>query len=65
LEFIMTIAFLLLLPILVSFTLNGYQPEWTLPEFNSAFASVLSAVQLLVCGVLGVLLGVVGLVARE
>jgi hypothetical protein len=60
-----TAAWLLLLPILIGFALNGYQPVWILPEFVSAFLSLLSAVVLLICGLLGALLALGGLLARS
>ncbi len=56
--------YLLLIPVLVHFSLNGITPTWTLPEFWSAFVALLSLVQILIVAVLGlVLMGVTALIA--
>ncbi|HMN62464.1 MAG TPA: alkaline phosphatase family protein [Anaerolinea sp.] len=65
LEMGMTVAFVLLLPLLLSFALNGFLPEWTLPDFDSTFVALLSAIQVLVCGALGVLVALGGLAAPQ
>ncbi len=64
LELWTALALLLSLPILFSYALNGFQPTWILPEFVSAFVSLLAGVNLLVCGLTGVLLALGGLLAR-
>jgi len=65
LELLVSVAFVLLLPVLLSFALNGFLPEWTLPDFDTTFVALLSAIQLLVCGALGVLIALGGLAAPQ
>jgi hypothetical protein len=48
--------FLLLLPVLWSFTLNGVTITWTLPDFSSMFIAFISLMQILVVAATGVLL---------
>ena len=55
-RFSMSVIFLLLLPVLVSYALNGWLTSWTLPEFTSAFVSLLSTVQILVVAAAGLAL---------
>jgi hypothetical protein len=52
---LMTI-YVLVLPILLGFALNGILVGWTLPDFLSMFLSFLSIIQSLVVAVLGLLL---------
>jgi hypothetical protein len=47
--------YLLSLPVLLSFTINGMLVGWTLPEFGSMFLAFLSLIQILFVGVLGLL----------
>lgn len=47
--------YLLTLPILWSFALNGVVVTWTLPDFASAFLSFLSSIQILMVAVAGLL----------
>ena len=55
-RFSMSVIFFLLLPVLVSYALNGWLTTWTLPEFTSAFVSLLSTVQVLVVAAVGLAL---------
>ncbi|MFU8773814.1 MAG: alkaline phosphatase family protein [Anaerolineales bacterium] len=48
--------FLLLLPVLWSFTLNGATITWTLPDFSSMFIAFISLMQILVVSAVGILL---------
>ncbi len=57
--------YLLALPILWSFALNGVLITWTLPDFGSMFLGFLSTLQSLIVAALGLLLtGLAALVAR-
>ncbi len=61
--FSMTI-YLLLIPLLVHFTLNGAVPSLTLPEMWTAYVGLLSLVQILFVAVLGlILMGLTSLIA--
>lgn len=56
--------FLLLIPVLIHFTLNGAVPSWTLPEFWTAFVALLSMLQIMIVSVLGlVIMGLTSLLA--
>jgi hypothetical protein len=55
-RFSMSVISLLLLPVLVSYALNGWLTSWTLPEFTSAFVSLLSTVQIMVVAAAGLAL---------
>jgi hypothetical protein len=60
----LTIAYLLLLPVLWSFVLNGTLVTWTLPEMASMFLGFISLIQILVVAVVGlVLTGLSALIA--
>jgi hypothetical protein len=57
--------YLLALPVLWSFLLNGALVTWTLPDFASTFLAFLSGIQILIVAVLGIVLtGVGALVGR-
>jgi hypothetical protein len=57
--------YLLLIPVLVHFSLNGATVTWTLPEFWSAFMGLLSLIQILVVAAVGlILMGVTAMIAR-
>jgi len=57
--------YLLALPVLWSFLLNGALVTWTLPDFASTFLAFLSLIQILIVAVLGIVLtGVGALVGR-
>jgi len=59
------VLYLLGLPILGSFALNGLLITWTLPDFGSMFLGFLSALQSLIVAALGLLLtGLAALAAR-
>lgn len=45
--------YLLCLPVLWSYTLNGHLVTWTLPDFSSAFLGFLAMLQMLFVGLLG------------
>ncbi len=55
--------YLLALPVLLSFFLNGALVTWTLPDFASTFLAFLSLIQILIVAVVGVLLTGVGALA--
>lgn len=52
---LMTI-YLLALPVLYNYAVNGLVPTWTLPEFGSMFMGFLSLVQILMVSVIGMIL---------
>jgi len=57
--------YLLALPVLWSFLLNGALVTWALPDFASTFLAFLSGIQILIVAVLGIVLtGVGALVGR-
>jgi hypothetical protein len=56
LDLALTILYLLLLPVLFSFGLNGPLVTWALPDFASTFLAFLSLLQVLIVAVLGLLL---------
>ena len=58
-------AYLLLLPVLWSYVLNGVRVTWTLPEMTSMFLAFISLIQILVVAVVGLALtGLTALIAR-
>lgn len=52
--------YLLSLPVLLSFTINGLLVGWTLPDFSSMFLAFLALIQILFVGILGLLFGGAG-----
>ena len=50
------VIYVLLLPVLWSYCLNGIQATWTLPDFSSMFVGFLSIIQILFVSALGLLL---------
>ncbi len=52
----LTIVYLLALPILAGFALNGLLVGWTLPDFTSMFLAFLSGLQVLVVALFGIVL---------
>lgn len=61
----LTTVYLLLLPILWSFAVNGLFVTWALPDFGSMFVALLSGIQALIVAAGGVILcGVAALIAR-
>jgi hypothetical protein len=48
--------YLLALPILLSFAINGFTVRWTLPEFYTLFIGLLSLIQSLIVAALGLVL---------
>ena len=52
--------YLLSLPVLLNFTINGLLVGWTLPDFSSMFLAFLALIQILFVGVLGMLFGGAG-----
>jgi hypothetical protein len=66
-DFTMVAAYLLSIPVMVSFVLNGPLVTWTLPDFFSSFVGFLSMIQILFVSIGGIILaGVAGLlVARN
>lgn len=65
----LTTLYLLLLPVLVSFALNGATLTWTLPDFSTLFMAFISLVQGLMVAALGLLLtgvaALIGVFARK
>jgi len=58
-------AYLLLLPVLWSYVLNGVRVTWTLPQMTSMFLAFISLIQILVVAVVGLALtGLSALIAR-
>ncbi len=62
--------YLLALPILLSFAINGFTVAWTLPEFYTLFIGLLSLIQLLIVAAIGLVLvgvaaGIGWLVSRQ
>ena len=59
------VIYLLSLPVLLSFALNGALVGWTLPHMASTFLAFISLLQILVVAALGLLLvGMTALIAR-
>jgi hypothetical protein len=56
LDLILTILYLLMLPVLYSFALNGPLVTWALPDFASLFLGFLSLVQCLIVAIFGLVL---------
>jgi hypothetical protein len=56
LDLALTILYLLMLPVLFSFGLNGALVTWALPDFASLFVAFLSLIQMLFVAILGLVL---------
>lgn len=56
LGYVWSIVYLLALPILLSFAINGFVVTWTLPEWYTTFIALLCLVQVLVIGLVGVIM---------
>ncbi len=56
LGYVWLVLYLLALPILLSFAVNGLLITWTLPEFYTMYLALLSMIQALVVAVLGLVL---------
>jgi hypothetical protein len=56
LDLVLTTLYVLMLPVLFSYGLNGALVTWALPEFASTFLGFLSLIQALIVAVLGLLL---------
>jgi hypothetical protein len=56
LDFTLTTIFLISIPVLWSFTLNGALITWTLPDFFSTFVSFLALIQMLIVSMTGLIL---------
>jgi hypothetical protein len=54
------IIYVLMLPVLVNYSLNGVLVDWHLPEFRSSFLGFLSLLQILFVGLLGPVLAGIG-----
>ncbi len=48
--------YILAIPILISFAINGFIVTWTLPEFYSLFIGLLSIIQVIFVGLIGLIL---------
>jgi len=58
-----TTVFLVALPVVISFVLNGILVTWTLPDYLTSFVSLLSLIQILViCGVTLLFAAIIALV---
>jgi hypothetical protein len=56
--------YLLSLPILLSFAINGLTVTWTLPEFYSMYFGLLSLIQVMIISLVGlVLIGIMVLIS--
>jgi hypothetical protein len=65
LDLSLTTIYLLALPLLVSFVLNGALVTWTLPDFLSMFLGFLSTIQILMVSIFGIVLaGLTALVTK-
>jgi hypothetical protein len=65
LDMVLVVTYLLLLPYLVNFVLNGVRVTWTLPDFLTSFLGFLSLLQIFMVVVVGMLLsGLAGLITR-
>jgi hypothetical protein len=65
LDMLLVVVYLLSLPYLLNFILNGFRVTWTLPDFLTTFVGFLSLLQVLMVALLGLLLvGLSGLIAR-
>jgi hypothetical protein len=65
LGFVFLTIYLLALPILVSFAVNGFLVTWALPEFYTSYLALLSLIQWIFVAVFGlVLAGVAALIAH-
>jgi len=70
LDLALTILYILMLPVLFSFALNGVLVTWALPDFASLFLGFISLIQVLLVAILGPLLcgvtaGIVALSRRR
>jgi hypothetical protein len=59
LDFALLTIFLLFIPVLISYALNGWKAVWTLPEFTSVMFAFIDTLQILFVSVLGILLAAV------
>jgi hypothetical protein len=65
LGFVFFTIYLLALPVLVSFAVNGFLVTWALPEFYTSYISLLSLIQWIFVAALGlVLTGTAALIAH-
>ena len=55
-DFSLLTIYLLFIPVLFSFALNGWKAIWTLPEFNSVMFAFINTLQILFVAVLGIVL---------
>jgi hypothetical protein len=63
LALVWVIIYILSLPVLFNFSLNGFLVDWRLPDFPSSFLGFLSLVQILFVGLLGPVLTGIGAMA--
>jgi hypothetical protein len=56
LNFALVACYLLSIPVLINFVLNGALVTWTLPEFSSSFLGFLSLIQILFASLCGLIL---------
>jgi uncharacterized membrane protein YozB (DUF420 family) len=65
-DLVFMVLYLLALPVLASFALNGFGAGWTLPEFYTIFVALLSFLQAVFVSIIGLLLiGLTALIARR
>ncbi|HEX7976530.1 MAG TPA: hypothetical protein VF498_19120 [Anaerolineales bacterium] len=62
---VLVITYLLMLPVLWSYTLNGALVTWTLPDFASAFLAFISLIQILMVAILGLVFAGLGALAAR
>jgi hypothetical protein len=65
LRMVLTLCYVLALPVGISYVLNGWGGAWSLPEMDSAFVALLAAVQILVVAGVGSLVVLGLLVVRR
>jgi hypothetical protein len=56
LEFCLLTIFLLFIPVLISYALNGWKAAWTLPEFNSVMFAFINTLQILFVSIFGIVM---------
>ncbi len=56
LDFCLLTIFLLFIPVLFSYALNGWKAAWTLPEFNSVMFAFINTLQILFVSIIGIVM---------
>jgi hypothetical protein len=55
-DFCLILIFILALPVLVSYGLNGWKASWHLPEFNSVMVAFINTLEIIFCATIAILL---------